>query len=591
VGINSETLCARGRFGYDFMQHVERLTTPLLKRNGKLEPATWDEALAVIKNRLKADDPMKTGGIASARLTNEELYLFQKLFRSVLKSAQIDSSTRWNSLAVNGFIAASEMNKGGISVFDAMAADCTLIIGTHLSDENPVTDYMVRRMARERNTPVLIASPRAMKLDRSARQTLRHVPGTEKEFLEALALSLASRNADTLAKFNELATIKDTGSQSLLSTTRVADDEIDKLAKHLNDAAVVSIIAGTEFLRFPRGSSGLATIVAVLKTLGKKVLIVPILDRCNQRGAWEMGVLPGYGPDYRAVEQPGLGHDGIFEAAERGELESLYLIGQDPLSTHPDELFVKSAFSKLKFLLVQDIFLTETARMADCVLPGACFGEKEGTFTNQEGRVQSIKRLMKPPGKFRSDLAIIASVGALFEPSFMPQPRRSSTVFDEISSTIGMYADVSLVFDNQRNEKNDLDNRAALVRNSGVTLDGERFGPGSSEKVDDDNLFTLITGNHLFYSGRLTAKSDILRGLLKEPEVEISEEDAAALGLSNGAKVKVEGKRHTAVLALKTRRGSKTGVAFIAENFEDVAVNRFFQKGDFKAKVSITKEN
>ena len=589
VGINSETLCARGRFGYDFIQHPERLTTPLLKRNGKLEPATWDEALAVIKERLKPTDPLKTGGIASARLTNEELYLFQKLFRNIFKSPNLDSSTRWNSRAVKDFVAATEMHSGGVSVFDAMATDCVLIVGSHLSDENPVTDYMVRRMARENNTTVLIASPRAMKLDSSARLSLRHAPGAEKEILAAATLAIGKYNADKLSGPDGLESLKKVAAEELLRTAAVNVEEINDLAKHLNDASTIGIFTGTEFLRFPQGTTSLATLVSVLRAIEKEVLIVPILDRSNQRGAWEMGVLPQLGPGYGDSEQTGRGHEEMFEAAERGELESLYIIGEDPLAIHADENFIRSALSRVSFLLVQDIFLTDTAGMADCVLPGAGFAGKEGTFTNQEGRVQSIKRLMPPPGTAHSDLEIIGAVGRLFDEAFTPRTRSFSPVFEEIRKEAAMYRDVSLTFVNQRNETNDLDNRDALVKGSGVTIEVEDFGPKSLEKDEDDTLFTLITGNHLFFSGRLTEKSDILGGLLKEPVVEISAEDVAKLGLSGGEKVSVKGDRHETVLRLKTRRGSKNGVVFIAENWEDVAVNRFFEKGHFKAKVSITK--
>jgi NADH-quinone oxidoreductase subunit G len=590
VGINSETLCARGRFGYDFVQHPERLTTPLLKRNGALEPATWDEALAVIKERLKPSDPAKVGGIASARLTNEELYLFQKLFRDLLKSPNLDSSIRWDPLAVKGFVAVTGMNAGGVSVFDAMAADCVLIVGSHLPDENPVTDYMVRRMARENRTPVLIASPRAMKLDRSASLSLRHAPGAEKEILEAAARAMAGSNADELSALESPAPLKRIAEEDRLRSAGVNPGEIESLARRFHEASAIGLLAGTEFLRFPQGTTGLARLVGVLRALGKKILMVPILDRCNQRGAWEMGVHPGWGPGYQEIAQTGFGHDGMLAAAERGELESLYIIGEDPLATYPDAEYVERALARVNFLLVQDIFLSQTARMADCVLPGASFAEKEGTFTNQEGRAQAIQRLMRPAGSARSDLEIIGAVGRQFDHAFATRSRSFSLVFEEIRRAIAMYRDVSLAFENQRNENNNLDNRQALVRDSGVAVHAESIAAMFPAGDEDPSLLTLITGNHLFYSGRLTEKSDILRGLLKEPEVEIAEEDAARLGLSSGEKVNVRGIRHEAILRLRTRRGSRKGVAFIAENFKDVAVNRFFERGRFTTKVRITKQ-
>jgi NADH-quinone oxidoreductase subunit G len=591
VGINSETLCARGRFGYDVIHHPERLTTPLLKKNGRLEPAPWEGALAAVSSRLQASDPSKIGGIASARLTNEELFLFQKLFREALKSGNIDSSTRWDPAAVKGFIFASGMTEGGVSIFDCMKAGTVFIVGTYLSDENPVTDYMVRRMARENRTGVVIASPRAMKLDSSALFSLRHLPGAEKELLEALSLSIGMKKADALSGHPGWDSMRDGRIETLLDHAGLKGDALDRLAGRMDESSSVGIIAGTEFLRFPQGISALATFVHVLKTLDKKVSIVPILDRCNQRGAWEMGVLPGFGPGYRNQKQAGLGYRQMLEAAERGELESLYLIGEDPAATHPDRAFVRKALSNVKFLIVQDIYYTETAKLADCVLPGACFAEKEGTFTNQEGRVQPISRLRKPPGQAKSDLVIFGEIGRRFETAFAPKTRRFLPVFQEIRKTVGMYEEVSLAFVNRRNEMNDLDNRASLLKDSGIRGTAEPLGSAPKPLVgdggDEEGLFILTTGNHLFHSGRFSRRSDILNSLLKDPVVEISDEDAASLGLSSGQKVRVAGRRHQAVLTLKTRRGSKKRVAFIAENFEEIAVNRFFEEGGFTAKVRI----
>ncbi|CAB1069021.1 hypothetical protein JY97_06240 [Alkalispirochaeta odontotermitis] len=589
VGINSETLCARGRFGYDIIHHPERLTTPLLKRNGRLEPATWDQALAVVKERLKPGDPLKIGGIATARLTNEELYLFQKLFRSTFNSPNLDSSIRWDASAVKAFVAAAGLNIGGVSVFDCMATDCVLIIGTHLSDENPVTDYMVRRMARENNTAVMIASPRAMKLDSSARLSIRHRPGTEQDVLAAIALALADDIQAQAATPGNLSGIKELRPEDCLSAAGVEQEQIDQVAEQLRNAGSVGIMVGTEFLRFPQGGAGLALLSRLLKTLAKPAVVVPILDRANQRGAWEMGVHPEFMPGYRRADHPGLGHAAMLAAAEKGELESLYIIGEDPLATYPEEDFVNKALSGVNFLLVQEVYMTATAQMADCVLPGVCFAEKEGTFTNQEGRVQAIKRLMKPPGQTFSDREIIGAIGRLYDPDFTPRTKSSTPVFEEIQQALGMYREVNLDFVNQRNEDNKLDRREALIQAAGVEVMADFSISQSPSAAEKETRFTLITGNHLFHSGRLSRKSELLNSLLQEPTVEISQGDAVALNLADGDKVRVTGDRHEAVLRLKTKKGSIAKVAFIAENFESIAVNRFFPRGVFQAKVSIEK--
>ncbi len=329
--------------------------------------------------------------------------------------------------------------------------------------------------------------------------------------------------------------------------------------------------------------------VGILKSLGKKVPIMPALDRCNQRGAWEMGLHPGFGPAYTSVNEAGLSYDDMLKAASTGELDCLYMIGEDPVAEHQDTAFVTEALSKLKFLVVQDIFLTDTAKVADVVLPGATTVEKEGTFTNQEGRVQAIKRLMHPPGIAKSDLEIVAAVGGCFDPSFAPGARGSAPIFDEIRREAVMYKEVSLVFNNKRNVNDKLDNKEALVKGSGVTLGTERVKAAPVTAVDGAGSFILVTGNHLFHSGRLSGRSKILSGLLKDPVVEISSADASELGLSGGDKVRVKSDSCEAELLLATKSWSKNGVAFIAENFIDVPVNRFFEKGFSTAKVSITR--
>ncbi|MBI5588353.1 MAG: NADH-quinone oxidoreductase subunit NuoG [Deltaproteobacteria bacterium] len=582
VGLNSETLCARGRFGCDFVNSAERITKPLIRH----QAATWAEALASVKDGFSGKEGKHIGGVAAATLTNEELYLFQKLMRTVFGSPNIDSSSRWNSDAASAFIHAASMNEGGVSIFDCMEADTVLIIGSHISDENPVSEYIVRRISSNRRMNLIIASPRAMKLDSSANVKLRHLPAAEKAVLDAITLVI---NAGKLSEAEKLKAIKDSKMVDLLTAAGVGVDEITDIAKRLSASQSVAIVAGTEFLRFPDGTSGLALLKDVLKNLGKKVTVMPTLDRCNQRGAWEMGVHPSFGPGYATAEK-GMDTEALLEAAMRGEIDALYVVGEDIISDYPDREFARTALSKVRFLVVQDIFMSETAKLAHVILPGASFSEKEGMFTNQEGRAQSIRKLLALPGKAKRDLDIIRAVGELFDGSF--GPKNAVLVLDEIRQVNPMYSDVSLLFNNKKNSDNRLDNRAALVKcAAGVLPAAGEFASKAVSSRMEEHSFALVTGSHLFHLGRFSRKSETLLGLIKGATVEICEDDAARLGFVSGEKVKVKGKNHEVLATLKTSTGSKSRVAFIPESFEDAEVNRFFRRGEGVPRVSITRAN
>jgi NADH-quinone oxidoreductase subunit G len=370
-----------------------------------------------------------------------------------------------------------------------------------------------------------------------------------------------------------------------LKASGLSADSVKDAVKRLAASGSVAIIAGTEFLRYPEGTAALGLLKDLLKSKGKKVSVLPVLDRANQRGAWEMGVHPGFGPGYTRARK-GLGTEGMLEAAIKGELEALYLVGSDVASMFPDDDFARTALSKVKFLIVQDMFMSETARVANVVLPGASHAEKDGTFTNQEGRAQIIKKLLGAPGKAKQDINIIRAIGESFDRSF--GPKHFALVLDEIRKEVPMYSDVSLAFNNKRNSDNKLDNRAALIKAAEApSVSALNFNGARTE--ESAARFVLATGNHLFHSGRFSRKSETLLGLLKGAVVEISDEDAGELGLKNGDKVRVKGTNFEAMMTLITKKGTKSGVAFIGENFDEAPVNRYFRRGRGIPRVDIIK--
>ncbi len=579
VGINSETLCARGRFGFDYLNSAERIDTPLIRKYGKLEPATWDETMDYIKNGIEGIAGERIGGIASPLLTNEELYLFSKLMRCTLGSPNVDSSTRWNPALVENFIASTGMTTGGVSVFDVMSADTILVAGTHLSEENPVVDYIARRISAERGTSVVVASPRPMKLDSSAGLCLRHRPGGLGALLLAVAASLHGSCGESLRDFSRGGELTALNPEDLAGEAGLSLSDIEALAARLGRSETIGMTAGTDMLRTGDGIVALGLLRDLLLALGKKVLVLPVLDRANQRGAWEMGVHPRLLPGYGTAEPGGLGTVEMLEAAFTGGLEAMYIIGEDPARDCPvGVLDAGNSLSKLRFLVVQDTFMTETAALADCVLPGAFPAEKEGTFTNQEGRVQAIRRLKAPTGSARADLKTIASVMAALSGKGSSGARPTAMqVFSEIRKEAPMYAGVSLEFNNKKNKLNKLDIREALTAGDGAGLTPAPM-PSALVSQDDagEDGFVLVTGNSLFHCGALSHSSPTLSDLQKGAFVEISEADAASIGVEAGAEVVVIGNGHEATIPVRTVRDMKRGVAFIPEAFPGVKVSKFF---------------
>lgn len=550
-GFNSMLLCATGRFGYDVANSEDRVTHPLVKKNGKFEAVSWDEALKVVKDNLGTGS--KVGGIISPKLSNEDHYLFKKLFKNVLKSNNIDSDSRWNSDAVADFISATGIDSVTSDIKECLTANTMLVVGGHLSDENPVTEYMVRTTTFARPMSLVIASPRGMKLDQNANLSVRNIPGSEGALLAGVEKLLSGGKADSEAK-----------------STGVDAEKIQGIADRFKRSEIVSLLVGTDLIRYGSGAKELVALVAKLKADGKTVFVHPLLDRGNQRGAWDMGVLP---------TGDGMGADKMIEAASKGELSSLHIVGEDVVNMFPDRVMVEKALDKIKFLVVQDSFMTETALMADVVLPSATTSEREGTFTNQEGRVQKSDVLMAPKGDSLPDYEIIASIGQQIDSSFGPY--YAYEIFSDITGEVDSYSEIK-ESDFEENTKGVF---VKPVGSSSKVSDGANF-----KSVSGGGDFTLITGNHLNLSGTETSQSEILSGLVKEAFVELSVSDASEMGITAGDRVKVSGGDAEAELTVKVN-GILKGNVFVSENFSDAPVNKFFTKGEVLPKVSISKVN
>ncbi|MCK5237133.1 MAG: molybdopterin-dependent oxidoreductase, partial [Deltaproteobacteria bacterium] len=269
----------------------------------------------------------------------------------------------------------------------------------------------------------------------------------------------------------------------------------------------------------------------------------------------------------------------MLEAAMEGNLDTLYVVGEDIAGLFPDATFAEIALRKTGYLVVQDSFMTETAKMADLVLPSGEFTEKRGTLTNQEGRVHNIGALLSPPGEARTDHEIFYELGSALINGFEGEDAES--VFEKIKNNIKSYSHIDMDF-SQNEEKCGCmitkGNGNELTMGTLVEETHELKGGGS---------FTLMTGNHLLHSGRLSSNSEILNSLSGEATVEISAEDGEGLGVSPGDKVVVSGNGFEATVSVRIKNGSKSGVAFLPEHYTKAPANRFLERNSAMAQVTI----
>jgi len=415
---NGKALCVKGRFGWDVAYRPGRLTVPLVRRSGRLEEASWDEALDLVSRRLGGVRRERGGfaAIGSTRCTNEENYLLQRFARAVMGTNNVDHP------------AGSRYTGGGVmtnSIGEIREAGLLFLLGSNITASHPVIGYRVRQALR-RGARLVVADPRRVELAGEADRWLRLKPGTDAFLINGLIhivlaeglYDAASVGPDT-EEFAALArSVAPYVPEYVSGVTGVPAEDL---------VAVARLYAGTDraMIIYGSGSSdqvyGAATVAAMVNLalvtghLGRAGAGVnPVRGQNNAQGASDMGVLPGFYPGYRRVddpeirsrfaaawgvalpETPGLGIPEMFAAAGRGEIRAMYILGANPVLSNPDAALVESGLAGLDFLVVQDLFLSETARRADVVLPGAGFAETDGTFTSIERRVQRVRAAVPP---------------------------------------------------------------------------------------------------------------------------------------------------------------------------------------------------
>jgi NADH-quinone oxidoreductase chain G len=412
-------LCSKGRFGWDAVHHPDRLSTPLVRVGGELVPATWDEAIAmvvtnlrVIKNKKGADS---IGGLGSVRTTNEESYLFQKFMRTAVGTNNVDLLARLKvpkGLDANFF--SGEIRKIG-------SHDVVLVLDGDVGELNPFTGIEIVRAVSQNYKKLVLVNSGFNKFNRLASVVLDYLTPEA-----ALADLLPALKAD-----------------------KAANDSVKQAADILKEAASVAVIIPG------RTTDNEHAQIKELLPLLKGVTTYPIVRRSNFQGALDMGVMPDYYPGYEKVgpdstnrfagawnavlpDDPGLTALEMLAGIKIGKIAALFIMGDDPVGSDKG---LKDMLDKLEFLVVQDIFLTETAKLADVVLPASSIAEKTGTFTNLERRLQELNRAEEPYGDSRPDWDILHTLAKkMGSPMHYASP---ADILREIRATVPLYADLA----------------------------------------------------------------------------------------------------------------------------------------------------
>jgi formate dehydrogenase alpha subunit len=611
---NHGQACVKGRFGIaEFVHHPERLTSPLIRKNGELKEASWDEALELVAEKLKRYSPQEVVVIASAKCTNEENYVMQKFARAVLGTNNIDHCARLcHAPSVAGLVQSFGSGAMTNSIDEAEGAACILAIGTNTSVSHPVIGLRIKR-AVQNGARLIVANPMKIALCRFADIWLRLRPGTDVALLMGMMKVIVDEGLFDSSfieqRCQDFDIFKDSLSNFNLDfveqVTGVPSKDIAEAARMYATSKPAAILFYT--MGITQHSHGTDNVLATANlamltgNVGKPSTGVnPLRGQNNVQGACDMGSLPNVYPGYQAVSDPairekfqaawgcelppspGLTLVEIFDAAYRKEIKALYLIGENPTLSDPDAQHVREALARLDFFVVQDIFLSETAKLAHVVLPAASFAEKDGTFTNTERRVQRVRKAIEPIGDSKPDWWIICQVAQRLGAKGFDY-RHPSDIMEEIRNLTPSYGGIGY----QRLEDGGLqwpcptDDHAGtpilhtntFVRGKGRFVPLQYIPPG--EMPDEDYPLILTTGRSLyhFHTGTMTRKVSGLNIIEPEGVVEMSPQDASQLSIAQGDKVKVSSRRGEVITKAKVTEALAPGVVFMTFHFAESAAN------------------
>ena len=614
-GPGAGKLCIKGWSVHEFIHHPDRLVKPLIKEGGVFREADWSEAVEkVVEGLEKAKEQHGSDSLAflsSAKATNEENYLMQKLARAVVGTNNVDHCARLcHASTVTGLVSSFGSGAMTNSQEDVEDSDVIFVIGSNTSEQHPL---IARRMIKavKEGAKLIVADPREIPLSAHAALHLSHRPGTDVALLNAMMHVIINEEMHDEA-FIESRTEGFSAFKGVVMkyTPEMAEEITGVPAEKIREAARLYGSAGNAAIFFSMGitqhTTGVDNVVSTANlamltgNIGRPGTGVnPLRGQNNVQGACDMGGLPDYLPGYARVSdedsrarferawevelpsEPGLTLVEMINACGEG-IRAMFIMGENPLMSDPDLNHVREQLEKLDFLVVSEMFMSETAEMADVVLPAASFAERDGTFTATDRRVQRIRKAIEPIGESLPDWMIISRISeGLGYPMTYKSP---SDIMDEI-------AGLSTIYGGIRYSRLDGEGLRWPCTDPGhpgtEILHRERFNRGlglfqpveyapPAEEPDEDYPYILTTGRLLFHwhTGTMTRRSGTLTDQINEALMEINPKDADSLKIESGDMVRVSSRRGDITLQARVTQGIKEGVVFIPFHFAEAAANK-----------------
>jgi formate dehydrogenase major subunit len=619
--VNDGKLCPKGNYAHEFIHSEDRLTKPLIRKGDQFVEATWDEAYDLIAQKFKSYKPEEMACLSSARVSNEENYLMQKFARSVLKTPNVDHCARLcHASTVVGLAGAFGSGAMTQSIADIAQAKTILIIGSNTFEQHPLIGRRVMQ-AKMNGAKIIYADPRLTATGKQADLYLPFYSGADVAILNGFMQQIIKNgweNKEFIEKrtkdFDKLKAVVMQEKYSLANVSKISgipEKDLATAAEWIGKSGANAILYSMGITQHTTGVDNVksvANIQMLTGNLGRPGTgVCALRGQNNVQGACDMGALPNVYSGYQAVIVPenkkkmtdawgcelaegkvGLTVTDLINvlADKPGTVKCLYIMGENPMLSDPDLHHVEKGLKNLEFLVVQDIFLSETAELANVVLPAACYAEKDGTQTSTERRVQKWRKAVNPPGEAKADWQIFCELAAKMGFAKQFPFKSAEEIFTEVAKVTPSYGGMNYT---RLDKPEALHWPCPTAEHPGTPiLHKEKFahpdGLGvftplewkpAAEVPDKEYPLILTTGRCIWqwHTGTMTRRSVDLEREVPTGWVEINPEDAAALGVVDGEMVKAKTRRGEIEITAKVTDDIKKGVTFIPFHYVECAAN------------------